>query len=295
MQLITSAIVLQYCTEVFPQIWHSLCLWGSGQCLGNGRQVCATVLHPTLCRLGLHITWHELLFRWILFQWVYLAFVFKLLIKTVNTPILRPVQTHFFPTKLPWLNISEWLADVQSLLILPKPLNNLSDLIFKMFTVSADSCTVQQQHQGECTYSMLCPKRCEVQWEADRPPREPCCLFPGWAWCYRPKWNLAGSYMQVINIQRECLDRTGTDLQEKTQTYSWVNVGRGHCCSMPKWASLCFPHPEDTQIRQPPKHRIHFPWGKEEDLKDSGTALGHPSVFEMVRVGKIPRWKAAWN
>lgn len=38
----------------------------------------------------------------------------------------------------------------------------------------------------------------------------------------------------LIYKDRECLDRTGTDLQEKTLTYSLVNVGRGHCCSMPK-------------------------------------------------------------
>lgn len=158
----------------------------------------STALHPTVCRLGLHITWHELLFRWILFQWVHLAVVAKLSIKTVNTPRLRPVQTHCPPTKLPWLNITEWLADVQSLPILLKPLNNLSDLIFKMFTVSADSCTVQQPHQGQCTYSVLCPKRCERQ-RTDRAPRE---LLPGWAWCYRHTWNLAASCMQVINIQR---------------------------------------------------------------------------------------------
>lgn len=202
MQLIPPALVVQYCTEVLSQVWHGLCLWGSGQCPGSGRRVCATALHPTECRLGLHITWHELLLRWMLLQWVYLAVVSKLSIKTVNTPSLRPVQTHFFPTKLPWLNISEWLADVQSLPILPKPLDNLTDLIFKMFTVSADSCTVQQQHQGECTSSVLCPKHCEVQREADRPPQELCCLFPDWAWCYRHKWNLAGCYMQVINTQR---------------------------------------------------------------------------------------------
>lgn len=161
----------QRCSQRFDIVW------GSGQCPGNGRRVCAMALHPTVCRLGLHITWHKL-FRWIWFHCVYSAAVSKLSIKTVNTPSLRPVQTHFFPTKPPCLNISEWLADIQSLPILPKPLSNLSDLIFKMFTASADSCTVQQQHQGECTYPMLCPKCCEVQREADRTPQELCLLLP---------------------------------------------------------------------------------------------------------------------
>lgn len=95
----------------------------------------------------------------------YLVFVSRLSIKAVNTPSLGPVQTYSLATKLPWLNIGEWLADVQRLPILPKPLNNLSNLIFKMFTVSADSCTVQEQHQGECTYPLLSQILCKVQWE----------------------------------------------------------------------------------------------------------------------------------
>lgn len=56
-------------------------VWGSGQCPGNGRRVFVTALHATVCRLGLYVTWHKLLFRWILFQWVYLAVVSKLSIK----------------------------------------------------------------------------------------------------------------------------------------------------------------------------------------------------------------------
>lgn len=289
MELIPSALVPRCCTEVSPQMWHSLCLWAVSRQREEGLW---HSFHPTVCRLGVYIPWHELLLRGILLQWVNLAVVSKLSIKTVNTPRLRPVQTHFLPTELPWLNISEWLADVQSLPILPKALNNLSDLIFKMFTVSAGSCTVQQQHQGECTYSELCPKCRERLTE----PHES---------SFQPEHGATGTsetWLEVIcrlliYKDRECFDRTGTGLQEKTQTDSSVTAGRGRCCSVPKWASLCLSRPQEThsQIRQPPKHRIHFPRGKEENLKHSGTALGHPSVFEMVRVGKRPRWKATWK
>lgn len=103
-ELIPSALVPRCCTEVSPQMWHSLCLWAVSRQREEGLW---HSFHPTVCRLGVYIPWHELLLRGILLQWVNLAVVSKLSIKTVNTPRLRPVQTHFLPTELPWLNISE--------------------------------------------------------------------------------------------------------------------------------------------------------------------------------------------
>jgi len=55
---------------------------------------------------------------------------------------------------------------------------------------------------------------------------------------------------------------------------------------------LPFPSSSHTHahtIRHHPKDGIHFPGGKEEDLKGSGAAQGHPSVFEMLKVDKLPR------
>lgn len=77
----------------------------------------------------------------------------KLLVKNSECSLEPLPRSHSLPTVLLWPSVGKWLADVQGLPILPKPLNNLSNSIFKAFTVSADSCTVQPQ--GDCTYPRL--------------------------------------------------------------------------------------------------------------------------------------------
>lgn len=98
--------------------------------------------------------------------------------------------------------MSDW-QDVQRLPILPKPLNNLSNLIFKMFTVSADSCAVQQRHQGERTYPLPSqPEPCRRY----QPERGVIDVIETW---------LEVMGWLLIYKDRECLDRTGKDVQEK--------------------------------------------------------------------------------